>query len=308
MTDFKVIALGTSAGVSSADRNMIGTLVIHGATKLLFDCGEGTSRQLMKARQGNITAIFLTHQHCDHTLGLADVIMNMDFLEKRKEPLTIYGTSGLTRYFSLLRKLGYYKPTFPVKIVTVKPGKVLKFPDLKIEVFATFHGCESVGYRLTEADRPGKVDMVKAAELGVYADMMPALMRDGKLVFDNDVCKATILKSQIVGPKRPGRVVVLTGDTTPSDGLLFPIRNADLWVSESTYSVAVGAAKAHAVGHSTAIEVGALAHLAGVRTLALTHISPRYTGAELQKEAADRFPGPVTVLNDLDVINVEYRD
>jgi ribonuclease Z len=288
----------------TAQRGPSATLIRRGGERLLVDCGEGTQRQLLRSTIGliELREVFLTHYHADHYLGLPGMLKTFA-LRGREVPLTVYGPPGLKDLFGALRRI-FGKLSFPLQLTEVQPGQALERGDYVLEAFPVEHGVSAVGYALIEDPRPGRFNVDRAEALGVpFGPERGALQRgeaitlpDGKLVAPSDV----------LGPARPGRKVVLAGDGPPARSVLEAARGADLLVHEATFSVEE-ADRAEETAHSTARDAAELARAADVGLLALTHLSSRYFGPELAREARSVFPATV-VPKDFDVIEVPYPD
>lgn len=287
-------------------RGMPSLMLVREGERMLFDCGEGTQRQMMIARTGfmDVRDIFLTHFHADHTLGIPGLLQTMGF-QGRAEPLHIYGPKFVREYCDILNMLGYLKPGFDVVAHELKHGDVVERKGYRIEAFRTFHSVPSLGYALREDVRPGRFNRQRALELGVpEGPLFGKLHRGEDVVVDGK----TIKSSDVVGEPRPGRLLVYTGDTTPSHTFLAVLEGADLWISEATFADEA-ADKAAETLHSSAGDVARLAAMAGVQRLILTHISSRYSEdvAPLLDDARKHFPN-VTVAEDFMEVEVPLRD
>ncbi len=270
----RIIFLGTGGSLPTRNRNPSAIMVNREGELLLFDCGEGTQQQMMRARTGmkNLTAIFISHFHADHFLGIPGLIQTMSFLG-RKEPLLIYGPEGTREFTELFKAFGFFNFKYEIYGIQLKPGEVVERKDYVIRALKTEHSIPSLGYALIENPRLGRFNREKAVELGVppgplFAELQKgnSLEVDGRLVKPEDV----------MGPSRPGRTIVYTGDTRPCESILEASRDADLLIHDCSFSDEMKD-WAEESGHSTAGEVAALAKKAGVRKLVLTHISSRYT-------------------------------
>jgi ribonuclease Z len=301
-----VTFLGTGAACPTVDRNVSGLAVAREGETLLFDCGEGTQRQMMRYGVGfSFTELFFTHYHSDHLLGLTGLVRTMGLLD-RQLPLTLYGPRPAHRILGAVLGVGVERNRFAVEIVEVAPGDRLARPDYAIEVFPTEHRTDTVGYALVEEERLGRFDPGRARELGVPEGPLWGQLHRGRPVTLPD--GRVVTPETLVGPARPGRRVVLSGDTRPCDAVRHAARGADLLVHEATFG-ADERARAVETGHSTALEAAELARAAGVRRLALTHISARYTreAPELLAEARQVFEDVVIARDGL-AIEVPYRD
>ena len=302
----KVIFLGTGGSVPSPKRGMPSLMVVRDGERMLFDCGEGTQRQMMCARSGfmDIGAIFLTHFHADHTLGIPGLLQTMGF-QGRTEPLHIYGPKFVQEYCETLDSLGYLKPGFDVVVHELKPGDFVDKKEYRIEAFRTFHSVPSLGYALREELRPGRFNRQRAIELGVPEGPLFGRLHKGETVTVNG---KEIKSADVVGESRNGRLVVYSGDTTPSHTFISVIEGADLWISEATFADEA-ADKAAETLHSSSGDVARLAAMAGVQRLVLTHISSRYADdiTPLLEDARKHFEN-VTVADDFMEVEIPLKE
>jgi ribonuclease Z len=256
---------------------------------ILFDCGEGTQRQMMRYGVGfSFTEVFFSHFHADHMLGITGLVRTMG-LQDRTAPVTLYGPRGAQRVLGAALSLGIERNKFPVEIVEVRPGDRLRRNEYDIVVFATEHRADTVGYALAEHTRLGRFNPERARELGVPEGPLWGRLHKGETVtLDGG---RTVSPADLVGRPRRGRTLVYSGDTRPTLAVLEAARGADLLIHEATFG-GDEAERAIETGHSTASEAARLALEAGVRRLVLTHISPRYTrdAPELLAEARAVFP------------------
>ena len=303
--DLDLLFLGTSASMPTAQRAPAAFLLRRGGERLLFDCAEGTQRQLQRSAVGlaDLEEIFLTHLHADHFLGLPGMLKTFA-LRGREEPgLTVYGPKGVKDLFAKLRPFIGRLP-YPLTTVELEPGETLERGEYRIEPFAVDHGVSAVGYALVEHDRPGRFDVAAADALGVPPGRERGILQGGEPLTLAD--GRTITPDAVLGPARPGRKVVLTGDTAPSPGVVQAAHHADLLVHEATFTVEEKE-RARETLHATAAEAAEVARLAEVRLLALTHVSTRYFGPELAREAREVFPETV-VPRDFDLIEVPFAE
>jgi ribonuclease Z len=302
--DLDIVFLGTSASAPTAGRAPAALLVRRGGERLLFDCAEGTQRQLMRSSLGlpDLEDVFLTHFHADHTLGLPGMLKTFA-LRGRELPLTIHGPPGLRELMADLRRI-YGRLTYEVELVEVRPGEAIERDGYRILVFPVHHGVSAVGYAVDEHDRPGEFDADAADTLGIpFGPERGALQRGESVTLgEGDV----VTPDQVMGPPRPGRRIVLTGDTAPVETVRVLAEGADVLVHEATFSEEERDRAADTL-HSTARQAAETAVAAGVRLLALTHLSPRYVGPELLDEAKAVFPASVAP-RDFDVIDVPFRE
>jgi ribonuclease Z len=303
--DLDLVFLGTSGSVPTARRGLAGTLLRRGGERILFDCGEGTQRQLLRSTVGlvELPEVFVSHFHADHYLGLPGMLKTFA-LRGREVPLTVYGPPGLRDLFGALQRI-FGKLTYPLEVVEVRPGDALDRSDYRIVVFKVAHApASSNGYALVEIPRPGRFDVEAAQALGVPEGPLFGVLQGGEGVTLAD--GAEVKPEQVLGPPRPGRKVVLAGDTAPARSVLEVAREADVLVHEATFAEEE-AERAAETAHSTAAGAARLAAAAGVRMLALTHLSNRYFGPEIAREARAIFPETV-VPRDFDIIDVRFPE
>jgi ribonuclease Z len=298
--------LGTGAACPTIDRNVSGLAVAREGETFLFDCGEGTQRQMMRYGVSfSFTEVFFSHWHADHFLGITGLLRTLGLLD-RTLPMTLYGPKGAERILSQAVNLGFERPKFKVDIVELKAGQVLKRDDYEIQVVPVDHRTDSVGYALVEHLRLGRFDPERARELGVPEGPLWGKIHKGEAVTLAD--GRTVTPDELVGKARPGRRLVYSGDTRPCPALLEAARGADLLIHEATFGEDERD-RARETGHSTAREAAEVARQAGARQLALTHISARYSreAPELLAEAQALFPETV-VARDGMKIEVAFRE
>ena len=271
---------------------------------MLVDCGEGTQRQLLRSSVGliELPEVFVTHYHADHYLGLPGMLKTFA-LRGRQLPLTVYGPPGLRDLFGGLRRI-FGKLTYPVELVELRDGDALDRGDYRILAVKVAHGVAANGYAFVELPRPGRFDVETARELGVPEGPLFGRLQAGETVELPD--GGTVGPEQVLGPPRPGRKVVLAGDTAPAASVLEVSQGADVLVHEATFAEAERQ-RAEETLHSTAASAAALAKAAEVRLLALTHLSNRYFGPEIAREAREIFP-QTEVPRDFDIIDVRFQE
>jgi ribonuclease Z len=302
--DLDLVFLGTSGSVPTARRGLAGMLLRRGGERLLVDCGEGTQRQLLRSTIGlaELPEVFLTHYHADHYLGLPGMLKTFA-LRGRQSPLTVYGPPGLRDLFGALQRI-FGKLTYRLELVELGPGDALDRGEYRIVVFKVAHGVTANGYAFVEDSRPGRFDVAAAQTLGVPEGPLFGVLQAGSPVTLPD--GREIRPEQVLGPPRPGRKIVLAGDTSPARSVLDVARAADVLVHEATFSAEESERAAETL-HSTAAGAAELARAAGVTMLALTHLSNRYFGPELVREAREIFPETV-VPRDFDIIEVRFPE
>jgi ribonuclease Z len=301
-----VTFLGTGAATPTIDRNVAALAVQREGETILFDCGEGTQRQMMRYGVGfSFTEIFFTHYHADHILGVTGLLRTMG-LQDRSAPVTLYGPRGAQRVLGTAIGLGIERNKFPVEIVEIKPGDRLPRAEYDLVVFETEHRADTVGYALVEHIRLGRFNPERARELGIPEGPLWGRLHKGETIVLED--GRLVSPADLVGAPRPGRTLVYSGDTRPHPALVQAARGADLLVHEATFG-GDELERARETGHSTAAEAARVAVAAGVRRLVLTHISPRYTrdAPELLAEAVAIFPETVIARDGL-TLEVPFAD
>jgi ribonuclease Z len=302
--DLDIVFLGTAGSMPTAQRAPAALLVRRGGERLLFDCAEGTQRQLLRSSVGlvELGEVFVTHFHADHVLGLPGMFKTFA-LRGRELPLDVYGPRGLVGLLgSLKRVVG--KLTYELVLHELAPGDVLERDGYRLATFAVSHGVPALGWSLIEATRPGRFDVEAADALGVPDGPARGILQHGESVTLPD--GGTVTPDEVLGPPRPGRKLVITGDTAPSDTVAESAWKADVLVTEATFSEEERD-RAQETMHQTAAQAAEIAHRANVGLLALTHLSSRYFGPEIAREAREIFAETV-VPQDFDVIDVPFAE
>jgi ribonuclease Z len=303
--DLDVVFLGTSASMPTAQRAPAALLVRRGGERLLVDCAEGTQRQLQRSNVGlvDLEEIFLTHFHADHFLGLPGMLKTFALRGRDELPLTVYGPPGLRDLFGRLRPFLGRLP-YPLSLVELAPGERIERGEYALEAVGVEHGAAALGYALVEHERPGRFDVAAADALGVPPGRERGILQAGEPLTLPD--GRVVTADEVLGPARPGRKVVITGDTAPSPRVVQAAHGADLLVHEATFG-SDERERARETMHATAADAAEVARLAGVGLLALTHVSTRYFGSELLEEARAVFPESVCP-RDFDVIEVPFPE
>ncbi|MEX2569950.1 MAG: ribonuclease Z [Gemmatimonadota bacterium] len=301
----RITFLGTAAARPTVARSVSSLVVQREGELLMFDCGEGTQRQMMRFGTGfSIDDIFFSHLHADHFLGVIGLLRTMG-LQARDEPIRLWVPAGSETIMETAVNLGVERVAFPVEIKGLAPGEAIDRGEYQILPFRSQHGAASLGYSIVENLRLGRFDPDRAHDLGVPEGPLWGRLHHGESV---DVDGRTVEAADVVGEPRPGRKVVYTGDTRPSRTTANAAGNADLLIHEATFG-SEEAERARKTGHSTAREAAKVAREAGAHRLVLTHFSPRYADASrlLEKEARKVFPQTDAAYDGL-VIEVPYRE
>jgi ribonuclease Z len=288
--------LGTSAAQPTIRRNLSSAAIRRERELFLVDCGEGTQRQMIRYGTGfDVAAICFTHLHLDHWLGVVGFIRTLG-MQGRFEPLDLYGPAGFRRVVERHVAGGSERLPFEVRVKEVEPGERIRRDGCDLVPFATRHGVPSVGWALVEDGRPGRFHPAKATALGVEEGPLFGELQRGRHVTTG--AGRVVRPEEVMDAPRPGRKVVVTGDTRPCPETVEAARGADLLVHDSTFGDPE-AARAVETDHSTAREAGRIAREAGVARLILTHLSTRYDQdpEPLLAQAREEF-GEVAVAHD----------
>jgi ribonuclease Z len=296
--DFSVFFAGTGGSIPTVRRGLPALLVRRGGDRILFDCGEGTQRQLvMSVGLTDLDEIYLTHFHADHWLGLPGLLKTFD-LRARERPLAIHGPPGLNEMIAVgLRAAGRVR--YELRLVELEAGMVLERDGYAIAPVPVSHRGTAFGYAIYEHERPGEFDPVAAAKLGVTPGPDFGRLQHGETV-------DAVRPEQVVGPPRPGRKIVISGDTVPCESLRIAAHAADVLIHEATFAEPE-LERAAETGHSTARQAAEIARDADVKLLALTHFSTRYPAAVLRDEARATFRDTV-IPRDFDTIEIPFPE
>ena len=301
----RVTFLGTAASRPTVGRNVSGMALQREGDLMLFDCGEGTQRQMMRYATGfSVGAIFVTHMHADHFLGITGLLRTLG-LQGRAEPLELYGPPGSKATLQVMVHLGAERIPFEVPVRELAPGDAVARDGYDVVAFAVDHGVSAVGYALIEHDRLGRFDVERARALGIPEGPLFGQIHKGRSV---EVEGRTVHPSDVVGPTRRGRRIVYSGDSRPCRALLEMARSADLLVHDCTFAEEE-AERARETYHATAAGAALAAREAGALRLVLTHVSARYADNPrvLEEEAAPHFPG-ARVAQDGLVVEIPFAD
>jgi len=292
--DLSIFFAGTAGSVPTPRRGLPAILVRRGGDRLLFDCGEGTQRQLVSSvGLADLTEIYLTHFHTDHWLGLPGMLKTFD-LRGRDRPLAIHGPEGLRSLMAFITRMGG-NVGFELDIVELRPGDVLVRDGYRIAPVPVSHRGPGLAYVLYEDERPGVFDPEAARRLGLQEGPEFGRVQRGETI-------RGVSPDQVLGPSRPGRKLVLSGDTRPCEALRIAAHRADVLVHEATFAEEERE-RAAENGHSTAAQAATIAREAEVTLLALNHVSMRHPLGLLRDEARAVFPNTV-IPRDFDTIEI----
>jgi ribonuclease Z len=284
LTKLSIHFIGTGSGAPSLTRGSPAIMIRREGVGLLFDCGEATQlamrRQRLRFRK--LEAIFISHMHGDHVLGLPGLIMTLN-LNANPEGLAIYGPRGIGDYLECAFKATLFQPRFELKVVeleeTPSPTPVHRGDDFNVYAVSSRHVVPSFAYALVEDDRPGEFNVEKALELGVPRGRLWGELQKGKSV---EVDGRVVTPEQVLGPKRRGRRVVYSGDTRPCDTVLELGRGSDVFIHEATFTDD-HLEEAQAGGHSTISEALDVIRKSGCKMGVITNIGQRTRPEDLEK-------------------------
>ncbi len=300
--DLSVAFLGTGGSVPTARRSTACQLVMRGGERLMFDCGEGSQRQLHRSLGlVQVDEIYITHLHLDHYLGLPGLLKTYD-LQSRQAPLRILGPRGLKGLFAAMGRL-IGRTRYPLELVELEPGAAVPHDGYEVRAFAVEHRMTAFGYRLAEPDRPGRFDPAAAQRLGVPEGPAWGALQRGEEVNGSD---GQVRPQDVMGESRPGRAIVISGDTAPCLATVEAAQGAELLIHDGSFAEEE-AQRAAETGHSTAGQAAALAREAGVRMLALVHVSSRYNVGQVLEEARAVFEDTIAP-RDFDLVEVPFPD
>jgi ribonuclease Z len=300
--DLSVVFLGTGGSAPTARRATACVLVRMGGERILFDCGEGSQRQMQRSTGlVHLDEIYLTHYHADHYLGLPGLLKTYD-LQSRDRPLRIVGPRGLHGLFSVLGRI-FGKLSYEVELVELAQGDAVRHDGFEVRCFEVEHRMRALGYAVVEDERPGRFDPQTATRLGVQPGPDFSRLQEGEAVNGSD---GLVSPDQVMGTPRRGRKVVLSGDTGPCEMTRVAAHEAELLVHDASFADEE-IQRAAETGHSTARQAAELAAEAGVKLLTLVHISSRYDVRDVLAEAREVFP-TAEAPRDFDLVEIPFPE
>lgn len=303
--DLRVVFLGTSAATPTDARGLSSIAVARGNEILLFDAGEGMQRNFVRSslRMNSKMKVFITHMHADHSLGILGLLQTLS-LNGRTLPIDIYGEPRLAEFIKFSIKQIGFGLSFDINLHNIEAeGLLVRENDYEVTCCEADHHVIAYSFCLTELERPGVFNVKRAAQLGIPEGNLFKQLQSGKDI----IIKGSIVRStDVVGPRRPGRKIGISGDTRPTEKLCKFFENCDLLVFESTYGNELRH-KAIENYHATATEAAMLARQSGVRKLVLTHFSTRYRQSNQLLAEARLIHEDVDEASDLKIIDLPYR-
>ncbi|MDI6691322.1 MAG: ribonuclease Z [Candidatus Bathyarchaeota archaeon] len=302
-----VIFLGTAGSVPTPKRSLPAILIQRKGEQIMFDCGEGVQRQMIKAKAGfhKKMKIFITHMHGDHILGLPGLLQTMALLDRERN-LDIYGPPGIKRFLEGIRETVQFVLTFPVEVHEIhKAGIICEEEEYYVQAVWANHIIPSLAYALIEKPRPGKFYPEKAKALGIPEGPLWSKLQHGRKI---KLSNGRIIKPEdVTGPSRPGRKIVYTGDTRPFEGFAKFAFSADLLIHDATLDDEM-IERAEEDGHSTPEQAAKNAKKAKVKQLILTHVSARYDDVSILLEQAKKIFRNTKVAEDFLKIEIPLSD
>ena len=303
--DLRVVFLGTSAATPTDARGLSSIAVARGNEILLFDAGEGMQRNFVRSslRMNSKMKVFITHMHADHSLGILGLLQTLS-LNGRTLPIDIYGEPRLAEFIKFNRNQIGFGLSFDINLHNIEAeGLLVRENDYEVTCCEADHHVTAYSFCLTELERPGVFNVKRAAQLGIPEGNLFKQLQSGKDI----IIKGSIVRStDVVGPRRPGRKIGISGDTRPTEKLCKFFENCDLLVFESTYGNELRH-KAIENYHATATEAAMLARQSRVRKLVLTHFSTRYRQSNQLLAEARLIHEDVDEASDLKIIDLPYR-
>ncbi|MGB9740881.1 MAG: ribonuclease Z [Candidatus Bathyarchaeia archaeon] len=302
-----IIFLGTAGSIPTPKRGLPAILIQRKGEQIMFDCGEGVQRQMIKAKVSfhKKMKVFITHMHGDHVLGLPGLLQTMALLDRNRK-LEVYGPPGIKRFLEGIRETVQFVLTFPVEIHEIfNEGTVCNEEEYIVQAAWANHVIPSLAYAIIEKPRPGKFYPEKAKALGIPEGPLWSKLQHGRTVKLPD---GRIVKpGDVTGLPRPGRRIVYTGDTRPFKGFIKFASNADIIIHDATLDDEL-ADRAYEDGHSTPAQAAKNAKKAKAKQLVLTHISARYDDASTLLQQAQKTFKNTLVAEDFMKIEVPLRE
>ncbi len=300
--DLDLVFLGTGGSVPTARSATASLLVRRGGDRLLFDCGEGSQRQLHRSvGLVHLDEIYLTHFHADHYLGLPGLLKTYD-LQGREQRLRVFGPPGLRDLFDAIRRITG-RTAYEVDLIELDPGEGVEHDGYQVLPYPVEHRMPAFGYALVEDERPGRFDPEAAERLGVASGPAFGALQRGESVQANG---ATVHPHEVMGESRPGRKIVISGDTVVCETTRVAAHRAELLVHDGSFADDA-LERAAETGHATGRQAAQLAREAEVAMLALVHISSRYDPREVLEEARSELASTVAP-RDFDLIEIPFSE
>jgi len=304
MVDMKIVFLGTSAAIPTQKRSLSSIVLKRAGELLIFDVGEGTQRNFLQAKLGvnKKMKVFITHLHIDHCLGLLGFFQTMSLLGRTKK-VDVYGESRLKEFINQNFHIINIELSFEIEIHTIEEeGIIVNENDYQISCCRADHSVAAFSFCICEHQRPGIFNIDKATKLGIpKGDLFHKLQNGEDVIVNGKLVKS----DQVVGPKRKGRKIGISGDTRPSLKLKNFFNSCDILIFESTYAHDYQQ-KAIETFHSTSVEAAQLAKESNCIKLILTHFSSRYNDPRVLLNEAKDIHANVDLAEDMKTFYVPY--
>ncbi|MBT8243119.1 MAG: ribonuclease Z [Nitrosopumilus sp.] len=298
----KLVFLGTSAAQPTENRGLSCICLERDGEILMFDAGESAQISSMKSGLGwnKRMKLFVTHMHGDHCVGILGLLQTMS-MQNRTETLEIFGPSGIEEFIAANIKILNFGLSFPILITKINEGKLLENEKFTIHVCKANHSITAFSYLFEEKDKPGRFNLEKAKQLEIPEGKLWSELQKGFEITVND---KIIKPEQVLGEKRPGKKIGISGDTMPTEKLEKFFKNCDYLVFDSTF-LDEEKLRAQETCHSTAKQAATLAKNANVKNLILTHFSARYKDESGHLSEAKEIHS--SVITSKDLLEVEIK-
>ena len=292
----KLVFLGTSAAQPTENRGLSCICLERDGEILMFDAGEASQTSFMKSGLGwnKKMKLFVTHMHGDHCVGILGLLQTMS-MQNRTETLEIFGPNEIEEFIAVNIKVLNFKLSFPILITTIKEGRIFENEKFTINVCKANHSVTAFSYLVEEKDKPGRFNLDKANQLGIPEGKLWSNLQKGQEITINDII---IKPEQVLGKKRQGKKIGISGDTMPTRELEKFFENCDYLVFDSTF-LEREREKARETCHSTAKQAATLGKNAKVKNLILTHFSARYKNEDGHLKEAKEVHDSVITAKDL---------
>ncbi len=297
----EIIFLGTGGSLPTKTRGLPCIVIKRGSEVIMFDCGEGTQKQLLFSKIGinKRMKILVSHMHGDHVLGLPGLFQTMSLLGRKKK-LELYGPKGIIDFIESIERSVKYGRTFELEILEIDEGEVLEESEYRIIAAKADHGILCFAYSLEEKDKPGRFKPKKAKALGIpKGPLWKKLQLGNNLKIDGKLIKS----NEVLGPSRPGVKIVYATDTRPCDSIINLAKNSEILIHDSTFDDH-NEEKAKEYGHSTATQAAKVAKKAGAKKLVLFHISAMHEDAKKLVLQASKFHKETMLAHDFKKLKV----
>ncbi|QLH07798.1 ribonuclease Z [Nitrosopumilus ureiphilus] len=298
----KLVFLGTSAAQPTEKRGLSCICLEREGEILMFDAGEATQISYMKSGLGwnKKMKLFVTHLHGDHCVGILGLLQTMS-MQNRTETLEIFGPNGIEEFIAANIKVLNFGLSFPVLITIIKEGKVFEDKKYSIHACKANHSVTAFSYLFEEKDKPGRFNIDEAKKLGIpEGELWNKLQNGNKIEINGKIIKP----DQVLGEKRPGKKIGISGDTMPTKELEKFFEDCDYLVFDSTF-LDEEKQRAQDTCHSTAKQAATIAKDAKVKNLVLTHFSARYKDEVGHLEEAGKIHDSVIAARDLLEIEIK---